>query len=220
MRLKMIGLAAVAAMALMAFGASSASATIVCSGEGTGAACAGTHGNIYGSAEKPAVIEASLKAGTSATLTATNSSGGSVSTVTCTTSVVKGTVNGANGAGSINSFTFSNCSSSVCSTVTASTTASSSNLWPAQATTGTAPNGTLTVKNIDGEFICGTFLGDITCRYTAAEAKTTVTGGKPAHVTATNIKLTKTVGPSATCGESADWSGTYVVTKPTSLYLT
>lgn len=216
MRLKIIGLAAVAAMALMAFAASSATAK-VCSGEGTGEACAGSHGKIY-----TGTIEASLKSGTSATLTATNSSGSTVSTVACTTSVVKGSVtNGSTGAGNINSFTFANCSSAACPNgVTASTTASSSNLWPALATTGTAPNGTLAVEKVDGSFVCGSVFGQITCRYSTTKATTTVTGGAPAHVTATNIPLGLVSGLAAICGEKADWSGTYVVTKPSSLYLT
>jgi hypothetical protein len=218
MRLKMIGLAAVAAMALMAFAAPGASANAkVCSTEGKGLACGTGHGNEYSGA-----IEASLKTGTSATLTTTNSEGKTVSTVTCTTSVVKGTItSGATGTGHINSFTFAGCSSSTCPNgVTATTTASAGNLWPATATKGTAPNGTLGVEKVQGQFICGSFLGNITCVYNTTKATTTVTGGAPATVTATNVPLNLVSGNTTICGSKADWSGVYTVTTPKNLYLT
>jgi len=211
MRLKIIGLAALA-MALMAFAASSASAK-VCATTGTGEAC--TTGKVYSGA-----IEATLKTGTSATLTATNSSGSSVSTVTCTSSTVKGTVTGSTGAGKISSFTFATCSSAACPNgVTASTTASTTNEWPAQATATGSGNGTLAVEKVEGSFVCGTILGNITCTYKTAKATTTVTGGEPAHVTATSIPLERVSGAEATCGTKADWSGTYVVTNPASLWV-
>ncbi|HVD41589.1 MAG TPA: hypothetical protein VNC16_11400 [Solirubrobacterales bacterium] len=216
MKIKIIGLAVVAAMALMAFAASSFGNAKVCSGEGATAECGGTHGKVY-----DGTILATLKTGTSATLTTTNSSGGTVNTVTCLTSTVHGTVVGDTGTGTIDEFTFANCSSAACPNgVTASTTASTTNTWPATATKGTAPNGTLSVEKIDGEFICGTIIGNITCRYTATKATTTVTGGTPATVTATNVALTRSSGPEATCGAKADWSGVYTITTPKSLFLT
>jgi hypothetical protein len=214
MKLKIIGLVALSAMALMAFAASSVSAK-VCSTSGTGEAC--TSGKVY-----TGEIDASLKTGTSATLTATNSSGSSVSTVTCTSSTVKGVVtNGSLGTGDITSMTFASCSSAACSNgVTATTTAGTGEKqWPAQATATGGGNGTLAVEKVEGSFVCGTILGNITCTYKTAKATTTVTGGEPAHVTATNIPLERVSGAEATCGTKADWSGTYVVTTPASLWL-
>lgn len=212
MKLKIIGLVALSAMALMAFAASSASAK-VCSTAGTGEAC--TSGKVYSG-----TVEATLKPETSATLTATNSSGGSVSTVTSTSSTVKGSVTGSTGTGSITSLTFASLSSSACPNgVTASTTASTSNPWAVTTAATSGGNGTMTVENVEGSFVCGTFLGNITCTYKAASATTSVTGGEPAHVTATNVALSRVSGPEATCGTKADWSGTYVVTTPSSLWL-
>jgi hypothetical protein len=214
MKLKMIGLAAVAAMALLAF-AGNASAK-VCSGAGATEFCGGSHGFIY-----DGTIHATLKTGTSATLTTTNAEGKTVSTVTCTTSTVHGTITGTTGAGSISNFTFSNCSSATCPNgVTATTTASAGNQWPAQATTGAAPNGTLAVEKVQGQFICGSFLGNITCVYNTAKATTNVVGGEPAHVTAINVPLNLVSGNTTICGTKADWSGTYVITTPKNLYLT
>ena len=216
MKSKIIGMAVMAAMALMAF-ASSASATIVCSGEGTGPVCAGTHGKQYSGK-----IHATLKAGTHANLTVTNSSGGSVTTVTCTGSTVEGTVNGATGAGQITTFHFTGCSSPLCPNgVHASTTASAVAPWPAQATTsGTGPNGTLHVEKIGGKFICTGSFFNTTCEYASAKATVNVTGGAPATITATSVPLTKTAGAEAVCGVKADWTATYTVGTPSSLYLT
>src|SRR5690349_4730144 len=112
--IKMISLVAMAAMALMAFAAATASAevnAVICSTEGTGETCAGgVHGKEYTGA-----IDASLAPGTSATLVATNGSGGTVSTVKCSVSTVKGTVTASTGGtGDIEEMTFGTCSSAAC----------------------------------------------------------------------------------------------------------
>jgi hypothetical protein len=203
-----------AALAAIGVVVPSASAK-VCSAAGAGEACGGTHGSVYSG-----TMEGSLKSGTSATLTATNAEGKSVSTVTCVSSSVRGSVTGSTAIGSITSVAFANCSSSVCPNgITASTTASLSNPWPASATTGTAPNGTLTVEKLEGEFVCSTIIGSVTCRYSASSASGTVTGGSPATV-GLPVGLAKISGPEAVCGSKADWTGTYTVTTPGSVYLT
>ena len=216
MKIKIIGLAAVAAMALTSISASSAAAKACSATLSSGEACGGTYGFVY-----TGTLEASLKAGTSFTFTATNSSGQSISTITCTTSTLKGSVTGSTGVGSINAMTLANCSSAMCANAMSfTTTASATNLWPIQVTTGTPPNGTLAIEKFDMEMICGTLLGNITCRYTSAKVMGTVGGGAPAHVTATTVPLATVSGPEAVCGSKADWSATYVVTNPKSLYLT
>jgi hypothetical protein len=207
--------AAVLASVIVALLASPAAAK-VCSSAGSGEACAGTHGQTYTGA-----LEASLKTSTSATFTFTNSQGGTVGTWTCTSSTIKGSINGGTGAGNISSFTFSSCSSAACPNgVTMSTTAGSTNLWPTQATTGTPPGGTFSIEKIGIHTICGTILGTVPCDFTTAKTSMNLSGGAPAHVTATNWPLTKTAGNEATCGTKADFSGTYVFSSPTTLYLT
>jgi hypothetical protein len=215
--LKILGLAAVAAMALAAFAAAPASAA-VCSPSGSVAvaACTGAHGTGYQS-----TIEASLKPSTSAVLVATSSSGGTVSTVTCTTSVVSGKVTSAEkGTGEITNMTFANCSSTSCPNGVTASTFASTKAWPVTTTpSGKGDgNGTMTVSGVDGEFICGApLIGNVTCRYSAT-ANTQVTGGTT--VTATNVPLTRTAGIESICGAKADWSGTYEVTKPSAVYIT
>jgi hypothetical protein len=219
--IKVIGLAAIAILAMMAVVAASASANAkVCSTSGVGPACGAGHGNEY-----TGTVEASLTPGKSATLTATNSSGSSVSTVTCTSSVVKGSVtNSSTGTGQITSMTFANCSSAACTKVTASTTASAAVPWHVTMTT-TVPgtvntNGIMDVSKVKGKFVCeGSIFGNVTCEYEAATASAHVKGGEPAEVTATNIPLTRTAGIAFLCGEVGDWSGEYVVTNPKSVFI-
>jgi hypothetical protein len=218
--MKMLGLAAVAALALMAVvGAGTASAAaVVCSttGETANATCttAGSKQVKNGQA-----IDATLKPGTVAELTST------FDNVKCSTSTVAGQVtNGGTGAGDIESMTFSSCTDSFGGTCTADTSASSANKWPATTTahqnnaeTGEKHdgNGTMTVTNITGKFSCP--IG--TCRYTASSATTTVTGGEPATVTATKVSLNREEVSSFGCSATATWSGTYTVTTPNSLWL-
>jgi len=214
MKSNTICVVALSALALIAATAPSAPAK-VCSASGSGEACGGTHGFVYSG-----TVEGSLKTGTSASLTATNAEGKSVSTITCVSSSVKGTVTGSTAVGNITSVTFANCSSAVCPNgITASTTASSTNPWPASAVTVTAPNGTLTVEKLEGEFVCSTIIGSVTCRYSASSASGTVSGGSPATV-GLPVGLAKITGPEAVCGSKADWTGTYTVTAPCSVYLT
>jgi hypothetical protein len=199
---KMLGLAAVAALALMALvGAGTASATIVCSASGTGTACAGSHGNQY-----TGPISAELTTGKSAQLVS------GFITVTCTESTAGGSVTGSTGAGSLTSLTFNSCTSGL----GACTAKSTGTPWAAQATTGTAPNGTMKVNNVAGEFTCA---GE-TCKYSAASATTEVKGGAPAEIVATKVPLSKAAGSGPFCSSTATWSGEYKITSPTSLYLT
>jgi hypothetical protein len=208
---KMLGLAALAALAVMAVvGAGTASAK-VCSTTGTGTACAGSHGKV-----ETGNIEASLNAGT-ATLVS-----GFV-TVNCSESTAAGALAGGGSSpatGTLTSLTFSKCETSGGSACTAGTNASGANAWPVTITTGAAPNGTMTVGKVTGEFTC---LGT-TCKYTAEPAgskgEIVVKGGEPALIEAKAVALTKETGSGFLCSGTATWSGTYKITTPASGFLT
>jgi hypothetical protein len=58
-----------------------------------------------------------------------------------------------------------------------------------------------------------------TCEYEAASGTAEVKGGAPASISFSNMLLEKKFGPELVCGTKADWSGTYTVSTPTSLYL-
>jgi hypothetical protein len=205
---KMLGLAAVAALALMAFvGTSGAAASAkVCSTTGTGAACAGSHGLEY--TTQP--LAASTGAGV-ATLTS------GFARVECP-STMSGTVTHG-GSGTITALTFTVASCK--STLGACTVAKATGLpWAATAVTGTAPSGTMTVSStVGGEFTCG----GVNCQYSAPSAGTkgeiTVKGGEPAVVTASKVPMSK-IGGSAFCSATSEWDGVYTVSTPASLFLT
>jgi hypothetical protein len=218
---KRFGLAVLAVAALMSVVAASASAekgARICSTEGLGESCGGQHGKHY-----TGPIHAVLPAGGSAVLTATNAGGGSVATVTCTESTVQGNVSDAtNGTGSITALTFAKCSSPACP---GGVTASTSNFpWHVTATTTTPgvidTNGILHVTGARGKFVCGSIIGNITCEYSAATATVHVTGSDTTPIVhANSVPLTRLAGPEAICGAKADWSATYHVTTPKSLFI-
>jgi len=214
--LKILGLAAVAALALMAaVGAATASANaILCSTTGTIVNAKCTAAGTKQLPDTPTEIDASLKAGTVAELTST------FDNVKCTTSTVKGTLtSGSTGTGNIESMTFSGCTDSFGGNCTADTSATAANKWPVTATTTTAGvhdgNGQMHVSNITGKFICP--IG--TCRYKAETATPHITGGDPAHITATKIVLNREEVSTFGCSATATWSATYVVTHPASLWV-
>jgi hypothetical protein len=228
---KMFSLAAMAAMALMAIAAGTASAetgAVICSTDEEEQPilfeCAGgEHGYEY-----HGKIIASLAPETNATLVATNSSGGTVSTVKCSQSVVSGTVTAATGGtGAIEEMTFGTCSSPACfNGVEASTKASTTNKWHTTVTTTTKKvdtNGIMHVSNVGGKFVCKNAFGfgfNVTCEYESATATAHVTGSDTTPIiTATNVPLNRIAGAEFVCGVKGDWSGTYHVTTPTSLFI-
>jgi hypothetical protein len=228
---RILALTALAALAALALAASSASAETgakICSLSGANGACNNAaHGQLY-----KGEIDASLEAGTSATLTATDTSGNSVKTITCTVSTVKGQVTDpANGTGTITSQTFDKCSAAGCETVTASTPRTGGSFpWPATVTTEIAKtentNGIMHItqeagktNGPSGKFSCRVFGIHFTCEYEATNATVTITGGNPATVKATNVPLTLKSGSEASCGQTGHWSGAYWVTTPSSLYI-
>jgi hypothetical protein len=206
---RILVLAALAALAVTAIGASTASAK-VCSKTVAGSGCGGSasHGELYSGALEATSTNAQLTSG--------------FVNVSCTHSVLKGTVTGSTATGTITSMTFTGCTNNLGQNCTAATSAEKSN-WPAKAVTETAPNGRMEVENITGEFTCGT----TTCRYKTAKAgaskELVVTGGEPAKVTISSalpVSLEREEVSSGLCSSTAKWHGTYTVIAPKSLYLT
>jgi len=198
--LKMLGLVAALAMATMAFGAGTASATKLCSVNTSPCPA----GNTYG---KGTSIKTQLVPGTNSTM-----SSGFV-TVTCSESTMSGktTSEGGSGAvtGEISSATWKSCTSSL-----GSCTASALKTpWPAEVT-GSGGNGTLSVQHPGAKFTCG----GTTCEYEASKASISVTGGNPAKAKASSISFTK-IGGGFLCSSTASWSGEYEVTAPKPLFI-
>jgi len=198
--LKMIGLCLALALATMALGAGTASATKLCSVNTSPCPA----GNTYG---KGTSIKTQLVAGTVSTM----SSG--FTTVTCTESTMGGKTTSEGGAGAvtgeISSATWKNCTSGL-----GSCTASALKTpWPAEVT-GSGCNGTLTVQHPGAKFTCA----GTTCEYEASKASISVTGGNPAKAKASSISFSK-IGGGFLCSSTASWSGEYEVTAPKPLFI-
>jgi hypothetical protein len=159
------------------------------------------------------------------TLVVTNSEKKAINTVTCTSSEAGGEItNGETGVGKINKLTFSSCNSNICGVVTASTNASTSP-WPSSTATEIAgvenTNGAMTSENVTGTFSCSFFGIPVTCKYKAAKAETKVDGSDTEpKITASNVALETEESSNATvCGTNADWTGSYKISTPASLFV-
>jgi len=187
---KMLGLAAVAAMALSAFVAGPASASTLRSG--TTALGVG------------AKIESSLKAGTSALLKDT----GGLANDTCTGSEVKGSLSSvtpsSNPKGSISSLTFTGCSHTT--TVLANGELEIKNIAGTTNGTVVSRNSRVTIKS--------TVFG-ISCTANTGEGTTigTLTGVTSGNAT---MDINGVITLENGCGDST-WTGTYLVTNPAGL---
>jgi hypothetical protein len=183
--LKMLGLAAIAAMGLMAFvGAGSASATTL---------------SVTGTTQNKAVtIEATLASGTSAILKDKNGT----TNDTCTGSTVKGTTvspfTGATVGGPISTLDFTGCSH----TTHVLANGSLSVAW----TSGT--NGTVTSSGAEVTVVSTVFGASATCKTGTGTDVGTLTGvssgNATMHINATTLN----------CGilGTSTWTGTYTVT--------
>jgi hypothetical protein len=190
--LKMLGLAVVAAAALMAvIGAGSASATRICS-VNTSSSCASPNptGTTY---------TATLKSGTEATLNA------GFATIKCTgSSVGLEQTNAGGGAGTpvtgkITSLSFTPCASG--NTVNVLALGTGSVAWTSEF------NGSLTGTGTKVE----TLVGSTKCFYGGEIASgLTVTGGAPASGKATAVSLTRETGSNSLCAATAKWNAEYV----------
>jgi len=209
--LKILGLAVVAAAALMAFvGASTASATVLCK-EGKGEVCPA--GQAYGELPseknpegKGVTVEAKLVANTKAKLVT------SFKTIECEESAVKGETSTEEAEpltgpeGSL-SFGKCNCTVNVLKAGTLSTT------W----ISGTN-NGTLSSNKNETTVVCNSIFGSVHCIY--ATEKTDV--GKLTGGTTAVLKAEATIPRLATdalCSEKSEWSAEYEVTAPKPLFV-
>lgn len=203
--LKTLGLAAVAAMALMAVaGAGTASATVLCkTAETTG--CGASWDYPAGT-----TIDASLQPGTSAILEDTFG----IHKHTCTESTIKSvTANTGSSTETIaGSVTAANLTFGGCTTTTDVINGGELEVHWISGT----DNGTLTAKG----FTITTVLAGETCVWTAGTGTDlgTLTGG-PMAVFDINAVLTRHQGSGANCPSSVRWTANYTVTSPEPLYV-
>jgi hypothetical protein len=211
--LKILGLAAVAAMAFTAFvGAGTASAANVF--------CTTLSNPCPSTNEYTGPITSSLRTGTSAVLT------NGVDTVTCTSSSMNGEITTAtnasgNSTGKITSVTFSGCTDQNKETCTAT---AEHVPWHAElVATETAGkvngNGVLTVSNggtggPQAKVVCGSFLS---CTFGVESTDVDFIGSSTSPtIKTTGLALTRISG--FLCPSTANWDAEYTLTKPTSLF--
>jgi len=200
---KILGLAAMAAAALMAFiGAGTASASVLCSAKENPCSAANKWPNTTN-------LLFTLKSNTSAKLVDTEGN----TLDTCTGSTVEGEVEKVGSAtttvtGPVTRLLWSGC------TFTTTTTQLSK---LEGHVTGTGPNGTLTS---DGEFkvtINTVLFGSCVYGVTAGTALGSVTGGASATFVA-NAIANKLSGSNVACPTTSKWTAEYVSTGTTALF--
>jgi hypothetical protein len=202
--LKILGLAAVAALAVMALvGASSASANVLCKNN-TSTPCSSDYvagETITGNSTNPTLTaEPEIICATSQVVTKITKTGGS----------------GINATGEVTALTFKECKvNSGIFKGTACEVTSIRTPYHAEVTSGTAPNGTLDVKsggtgNPGAKVVCGGFLS---CTFSNTLFSLPITGGNPATVTASKVNLTIESGGFG-CPSTAAWDATYESTTP------
>lgn len=205
---KMLGLTAVAAMALTAFlGAGSASATVLCKTKVTeGCAAAGWSYGVN------TTIHATQEKGTTAVLEA-----GSTTLDTCTTSTVHGFVEKAGDtnstvSGDIKTLTWGEPGTTPCTNTTDTLKIGGLEVHWISGT----DNGTLTATG-ETEVTINTIFGS--CVYGSGKALDlgTITGGSPATIDI-HASVPKISGNFA-CPSTGTWTASYEVTEPTPLYV-
>jgi hypothetical protein len=219
---KMLGLAAMAAAALMAFvGASTASATVLCKTSTTTTCPAGW------ALAKGEKLHAVLEPEKIATLTGERPEHTTEKVITCTSSTVEGEVTNAGSAtetakGNITVLTFTGCTSPSTGGGKCTVTTLKGGTLEAHATSG--GNGTLTSSGAEVTTSCESIFGNIHCIFTTNNANIgningTPTTGKTATFKAFEVPLTQ-VSTSVLCPEKAGWDGEYEVTTPDTLSVT
>lgn len=208
---KMLGLAVVAAAALAVFfGASSASASTICSKNNT--PCKTTAEGMH---ETGTEIIASVKAGTKAILKA------GIFTVECgegTAEIVTTNTGekGVNLTGNLSELTFGACGKAVVTVESPLTAKKTTAAGELSHTAGTM-NGGLTVK--EGVKVKIEMFGE-TCFYGGpVTEKLTVIGGEPATMKAEKAKIERLKGSGPFCANPATWEAEYSVTSPTALFV-
>jgi len=206
---RILGLAAVAAAALMAFvGASTASATVLCTVEGTGSPTGTTCPE--GKAEPGGTeIKSSLVAGTKAVLAT------SFKTIECKKSSVAGKTSNEGSAtetvtGSITTLTFEECNC----VINVLKNGSLEVHW----ISGTH-DGTVTSSGAEVTAECETLFGKVHCIYTTnATDLGTLAHGNPAKLEVKEASIPR-APTNALCAEKALWTATYEVTTPKPLFI-
>jgi hypothetical protein len=210
--LKMMGLAAIAVFALVAFaGATTASATRLCSVATTPCPAA----NIY---PVNTSFPADLLAGTNAVLTTSGSPVGVNPTLTCSASGV-GVTNSNTGGGAgtpvnghLGSLSFSSCTS-----VNPAGCSTSATVGSLAAATGTiawtsGANGTLRLTPPTVSFTCPILGAPVTCVFGGSgTVDGTLTGGATPVVDIVNQAIASTGGFG--CPTASQWNARYSVTK-------
>jgi len=224
---KMLGLAAVAAAALMAFvGSSTASATVLCKTQGTGSPTGTTcpEGWAYPSGTE---IHAVLKTVTKAKLIT------SFKTIECGKSTTKGKTENEGGAtetvkGPVEVLTFEECNCEVVEVKKGGTleihwinVLDKNEKGEVTAETG-SHNGTLTSSGAEVTTICSSLFGKVHCTYVTNNTDIgELDGGAPAIMTIKGAKIPVDVANSdKLCPEKSEWFAEYEVTSPSPLYVT
>lgn len=197
--LKILGLAAVAATALMAFiGAGTASATVICTTKPTGGECPAGWDYPAGTVGK-----ASLKSGTTVVLESTSGS----TLVTCSESTVGGTSENTGGATSTVKSILTSLTWGGCTTTVDTLNAGTGELHWISGTT----NGTLiTFNNLVTTNIFG-----VSCSYGTGAAGTdmgTTVGGNPGSLTVKTV-INKQEG-GFLCPSTTLFTAEYIATEP------
>jgi hypothetical protein len=207
--IKMFGLAAIAAVAAMAFiGASSASATVLCTQNIE--PCEGGHeteemygetDTIKGKALNPRLTSdlSNVKCANSETTAEVETTGGAEESVT----------------GTVTALNFNECKTEQLVPVNCTVTVNNIPYHTELHAEG-GGNGMLTVtgvtedpaENPGATVVCA---GVINCTFSKPLFELPVTGGNPASITASKVSLSRTGG---TCGNEAFWDATYVSTTP------
>ncbi len=206
---KTLTLGAVAVAALMAFvGASSASATVLCSEAGTGSPTGTTcpSGKAYGAGQEiHAVNVGNVKFDTT------------FKTITCTGSTVKGTISGEGSAtetvtGPEGELTLTGCNCEVF--------VLHGGRLEIHWIEGTH-NGTVTSSGLEITTRCSTVFGPVHCTlYTESSHVGTLTGGLPATWTISDIAPVEEAESDDLCPEESVWTATYSITTPHDLFVT
>lgn len=195
---KMLGLAAIAAAALMAFvGASTASATVLCKNGTTTTTCSEPYGEVTIEAEQSKAIKLDT----------------TFKTVECKKSTLKGPASAGSStttvSGPVESLTWGECNCTV-------TTLKGGTL-EVHSIAGT-DNGTLTSNGAEVTVSCSTIFGNVHCIYvTENDDMGTLVGG--ANASFENTVSVRRLSTSGLCSEEANWTAGYKITAPSPLFV-
>ena len=197
---KMLGLAAIAAAALMAFvGASTASATVLCKNNSNTTTCSEPWGAVTVKAEQTKTIKLDT----------------TFKTVECGKSTIEGPASAGSSTTTVSGpieaskLTWGECNCTV-NTIKGGT-------LEVHSVAGT-DNGTLTSNGAEVTVSCSTIFGNVHCIYvTENDDMGTLVGGNPA--TFEGSVSVRRLPTSGLCSEEATWTPAYKVTAPAPLFV-